>query len=75
MSVGGRFGWQHTHQLTAQPDGLEVSLPLGLDESLFCQALALEALLAVGRRLHPLRDDISGHFTLGPPLGRPAPPI
>jgi hypothetical protein len=42
-----------------------VRLPLGLDESLLCQALALEALLAVGRRLHPLRDDIAGHGTLG----------
>jgi len=65
-------GWKHTHQLTAQPDGLEVRLPLRLDESLLRQPLALEPLLAVGRRLHPLRDDKAGHGALGLPPGRPA---
>jgi hypothetical protein len=36
-------------------------LPLSLDETLLGQALALQACLAVGSRLHPRRDNKFSH--------------
>ena len=52
---------QHADQLAADLDGHEMRLPLSLDETLLGQALALQACLAVGSRLHPRRDNKFSH--------------
>jgi hypothetical protein len=71
----GRGAPWRTHQIAAQLQGLEVRLPLRLDEALLRHALALQALLAVGRRLHPLRDDIVRHgLRASAPARAPAEP-